>query len=1001
MALNELVPDGERYLPEFKGVIRLEHYHRYYAAASLCSGKEVLDIASGEGFGSSLLARYAQRVVGVDISEVAVRHAARTYVAKNLEFRVGSATQIPLEDGSVDVIVSFETIEHLAEHEEMLLELRRVLRPNGLLFLSSPNKAEYSDKPGYNNPFHVRELYTADLMALMGRHFKNLQHYGQRVTAASVIASENAQGAFRNYRHQASESAIIDAMYDIVLASDGPLPGLENSIFEEMDSPLQPLAVEKAIREAEQQISQCSDLEMEVERLKVTIEDLNQLVQAKDAARAHCVVALRSVIMDANKVLQDKWWRRTKLFRRASNSIRKIKGKPTKHFPKSFAEDVYLSKQDGYEKSNTIRSTPHGAAVSALRPKFTAMDPVSGHKYPSDIDAISFSDISEDRVPYEPYNPVETRPRTIAFYLPQFHPFPENDKWWGKGFTEWTNVGKAKPLFYDHYQPHCPIHLGYYDLRVPSVMEEQARIARAYGVNGFAYYFYWFAGKLLMEHPLEAMLANPKVDMPFCFIWANENWTRRWDGQENDVLIAQEHSLDDSRALLNYVRKFFDDPRYITIDGKPVFVVYRPGIIPDIAKTLDMWRQEAKAMGFPGIYLVSAQAFGHRDPREFGFDAAMEFPPHTTFSEEVSQNLLDLDPDFSGHIFDYDQVVANAVTVPPTEYKVFPTATLSWDNTARKSICAHVFTNFSVTRYSQWLAANAERVSKDKRLSADEKLVFVNAWNEWAEGTHLEPDQKHGFGYLEATRRVMAQYGPDAGPFLDPQVPKKRMANLAVILHLHFSELWHELAEAIRSMGEGVTDIYATATSVEAANLIVASFPNAYVELVDNRGRDIRPFLHIFGKIHAMGYVGICKVHGKKSSYRDDGDTLRKSAYDAILTSEAISRLKADPQIGLLVPTASLIPHTEKNMTYNRALTEEIAKSLGLRFIFGHFPAGSMFWFRPEALKPLLKVATYEFDVERGLVDGTRAHAVERLFANICEAQGYSVSTITGGPVAD
>jgi lipopolysaccharide biosynthesis protein len=411
-----------------------------------------------------------------------------------------------------------------------------------------------------------------------------------------------------------------------------------------------------------------------------------------------------------------------------------------------------------------------------------------------------------------------------------------------------------------------------------------------------------------------------------------------------------------------------------------------------------MWRREAEAMGFPGIYLVSAQTFGHRDPGEFGFDAAMEFPPHySTFVDDVKHQVAELDPNFTGFIYDYEQAVANSISTAPSDYKVFPTATLSWDNTARKGANAHIAANFSVTRYSQWLSANAERVSKDKRFSEDEKLIFVNAWNEWAEGTHLEPDQKHGFGYLEATRRVMAQYGPDAAQFIDPPVALKRTADMALIIHLHFSDVWPEFAESIRALGDDAVDIYATATSVEAAILIVTSFPQAYVELVDNRGRDIRPFLHIFGKIYALGYEAICKVHGKKSLHRADGAILRKSAFLALLQSEAILRLKANLKIGLLVPADCLMPHNVKNMASNEPLTIEIAKSLGLKFSFNRFPAGSMFWFRPDALKPLLKIASHEFDVERGMLDGTRPHAIERLFANICEAQGYSVEAIVSG----
>jgi lipopolysaccharide biosynthesis protein/ubiquinone/menaquinone biosynthesis C-methylase UbiE len=524
-------------------------------------------------------------------------------------------------------------------------------------------------------------------------------------------------------------------------------------------------------------------------------------------------------------------------------------------------------------------------------------------------------------------------------------------------------------------------------------MEEQAALAQAYGISGFAYYFYWFAGKVLMETPLEGMLGNPKVDIPFCMIWANENWTRRWDGQEKDILIAQDHSIEDSLQMLDYLRKFMEDDRYIKVNGKPLFVVYRPGIVPDIKATLDAWRDRARDFGFPDLYIVSAQTFGLSDPREFGFDAAMEFPPHTSKSDSIAHRMERLAPAFAGNVFDYDTVVKNAVQRPDDPFKVLPTAMLSWDNTARKGLRSHVFANFSVVRYAQWLSSNAERVAKDTRLSEDEKIVFVNAWNEWAEGTHLEPDQKHGFGYLAATRKVMENYAPECLPFLNPPVPENTDATLAVIAHVHYDHTWPDLRDAIQGLSGHGVDVFVTVTSLTVARMVSKDLPDALVELVDNRGRDIRPFIHMLKKTADLGYRAVCKVHGKASSYRSDGDALRRSALAALLTSECIDRFKADPQLGLLAPSRSLIPHTKKNLTFSGELAEQLAHELKLPKWRGSFPAGSMFWFRPDALLPLMQLDENAFDVERGLVDGTRAHAIERLFCSVCEAQGFQVAT--------
>jgi hypothetical protein len=374
------------------------------------------------------------------------------------------------------------------------------------------------------------------------------------------------------------------------------------------------------------------------------------------------------------------------------------------------------------------------------------------------IPIIEFDDTKETYTPYQAHDPLQPEVKLIAFYLPQFHPFSENDEWWGKGFTEWTNVGKAVPNFVGHYQPHCPIHMGYYDLRVPGVMEEQAKLAKNYGIYGFSYYFYWFGGKTLMETPLQCMLANKNVDMPFCLTWANENWTRCWDGQDNDILISQKHSERDSVAFITHLLTYFQDERYIKIDGKPLLIIYRPSIIPKIKETSKIWRSEIERAGLPGVYLVSAQTFGASSPKPFGFDAAVEFPPHTSVSREISKECRITNAGFQGLIYSYEQAVQNAVQEKEPHYKLFRTAMLSWDNTARKQHASHIFHGFSLLRYKQWLASLCAATFNSKKYSSDEKLVFINAWNEWAEGTHLEPDQKYGYGYLEATHQVIKKY---------------------------------------------------------------------------------------------------------------------------------------------------------------------------------------------------------------------------------------------------
>lgn len=368
------------------------------------------------------------------------------------------------------------------------------------------------------------------------------------------------------------------------------------------------------------------------------------------------------------------------------------------------------------------------------------------------IPGIEYEDSKAQYVPQKENPKINTDIKLLAFYLPQFHPFPENDLWWGRGFTEWTNVCKAQPNFVGHYQPHHPIHCGYYDLRVPEVMEEQAHLAKSYGIYGFCFYFYWFAGKTLMETPLQAMLKNPKVDIPFCFTWANENWTRRWDGQDSDVLISQEYSSEDARRFIHHLAPYFQDPRYIRVGNKPMLIVYRPRALPSVQEYAQVWREEILKLGFDGIHLVFVETQPEENPTSYCFDASVEFPPNTVPIEPITSTLQIVNPNFKGFVYDYEQFVELSLARQRTVgFKHYHGVMMSWDNTARRQHAGHAFTNFSLTAYRRWLEHAINQTRSNICLEHDERFVFINAWNEWAEGTHLEPDRKFGYGYLQST----------------------------------------------------------------------------------------------------------------------------------------------------------------------------------------------------------------------------------------------------------
>lgn len=354
----------------------------------------------------------------------------------------------------------------------------------------------------------------------------------------------------------------------------------------------------------------------------------------------------------------------------------------------------------------------------------------------------------------------DTRVKAICFYLPQYHPISENDEWWGRGFTEWRNVAKAKPLFPGHYQPHLPADLGFYDLRLPEVREVQAELARQHGIHGFCYYHYWFNGRRILERPFNEVLASGKPDLPFCLCWANENWTRVWDGGERNVLLEQHYSHEDDLAHIRSLIPAFKDPRYIHIDGKPLFLVYRTELLPDPEKTASIWQEEAKKAGLPGLYLVRVENFVKDiDPSSIGFDAAVEFAPISSKAGEilfrgyVSSLLskLNLLPAVfrDSRVWSYPAMVQGMLSRPEPSYRWFRCVSPMWDNSARRSSNANIYIGSTPSIYKQWLSKIVARTQQ--RHTGDEQIVFINAWNEWAEGCHLEPDQKWGHAYLEAT----------------------------------------------------------------------------------------------------------------------------------------------------------------------------------------------------------------------------------------------------------
>jgi len=364
-----------------------------------------------------------------------------------------------------------------------------------------------------------------------------------------------------------------------------------------------------------------------------------------------------------------------------------------------------------------------------------------------------------------PDETVFTDIRAIALYLPQFHTIPENDEWWGEGFTEWTNVRRATPQFAGHYQPHVPHRdLGYYDLNDPRVLEKQAAMARAAGIEGFCFYYYWFNGKRLLEMPTDRLLASGRPDFPFCFCWANENWTRTWDGMADGVLIGQEHSEESDHRFIRDLMPAFRDRRYIRVDGRPVLLVYRPGLLPDFAATARRWREDCLREAIGDLYLVGVRSFLDTQKAAGGLDAELQFPPLlTAVPNLVGDAAIQAASDFSGAVFDYRELVEIYLRRLDAGDPAIPGICPSWDNTARRMERGTAWIHSSPALYNFWLKEVSAHVRSTRAPS--ERLVFINAWNEWAEGCHLEPDEKHGYAWINATREALSS-GAELGPAL-------------------------------------------------------------------------------------------------------------------------------------------------------------------------------------------------------------------------------------------
>lgn len=899
---------GERFILGYGGMqIALEHWHRYLIAEKYCKNKAVLDIACGAGYGSHHLAKTAKHVTGVDISEESIEYARGKYRKDNLDYLTGSVENIPVADTSIDVIVSFETIEHIAADLQkcFMEEARRVLKHDGILIISTPDKLYYTDKKGDKNHFHIKEFYESEFVAFLNSHFKYVSYAKQSCFFGSYIHSlshTSAVGLDGFALHKLNDEIaprnenINEFDYLVAVCSDNFIEPLSSSFAADVNSEyLEELKSEQGffstlyidrgegynehdslvIYDPQEKSSLEFDISTSNDAISMMFAPLKQAVVIK----VHSVTLVTrngqelstpfkalnanysngdadyfaherpcydihfgspSIIDSADKLII-----RAHYITTGTKNVHQMLVDTTMKclHSKSILAKIFIDQGEGFSEDNSIYLyNPHleekcvfdlhgfkniryfrfdpleqpgiiriNRAVVILRngesvelhhkaenadfsdgalDYFLHDDPVY-HLFPDNPSVLQNACSIEVHADYvccgsenvlaalrdkkthtrsapslitTSHPQIETHTRKsshdqlklIAFYLPQFHSIPENDAWWGKGFTEWTNVVRATPQFEGHYQPHEPADLGYYDLRDPNVQLQQIALAKKYGVSAFCFYFYWFHGKTLLEDPVRQYLDNLNYDLPFCLCWANENWTRRWDGRNNDILIAQEHSPKDDIDFISYISKYLKDSRYIRVDGKPLLLMYRPALLPNASETANRWRAWCRNNGIGEIYLVCTQSFEAVDPEFFGFDAATEFPPNLGTFSLITNTVKPINQHFQGKVLDWRAFVNNSRSYVSPPYKLFRGVCPSWDNEARRTGQGTVFFNSSPALYQEWLR-NACTDTFNRFSNTDEQLVFINAWNEWAEGAHLEPDQRFGHAWLKATQAAVME----------------------------------------------------------------------------------------------------------------------------------------------------------------------------------------------------------------------------------------------------
>lgn len=608
----------------------------------------------------------------------------------------------------------------------------------------------------------------------------------------------------------------------------------------------------------------------------------------------------------------------------------------------------------------------------------------------------------------EDFSHLETDIKALAFYLPQYHTFKENDEWWGKGFTDWTNTKKSVPKYEGQYQPREPHDdIGYYTLDTIETIQAQIELAKKHGLYGFCFYYYWFSGKRLMEKPVDILLEHKEVKFPFLLCWANENWSRTWDGLDTEVLMKQGYREEDYAHFIRDIKKYLQDERYIRIDGKPVIMIYNPYQIPDIKKLCESWRLEAKKQGIGEIVIWCKNNLSDTEFERADFvDAEFDFAPHGFILPNDYITGLS-----SSKIINYAKLIKS---LPPLYTNHFPaipfyySCTMGWDNSARRKADYTVYHNYHLEDFYRWMRLIIEKTRKSH--PKDRRFIFINAWNEWAEGTYLEPDKKYGYASINTFSRAIYDI-PFKEKFLkmEGRSPSKKPDLIAVQLHLYHIDLIEEVKMALSNIPYPF-DLYISVQRQEDIETVKGAFQklsnirNIIVEVFENRGRDILPMLLQMNE-KIKDYTYFCHIHTKKSVETSYGNEWRKYLFHHLFGSsknvvDIIEHFEEDEKLGILYPVTYKAIAKQIDACFTKSIggNLENLKDFCNRLSISSdtitedlsFPTGSMFWAKVDAILGLFTVYTKEdFEEEKGQVDGTLAHAIERGICLLAHKNGY------------